>query len=185
MKTCGRCKTLKPMDAFRPSARSRVGGACRPCWASYMKEWRHRNPDKAKAIRIKQHARRKAIPHLWERHAEQTREQLRNLKARAYAALGDQCKCCGKPDRLFFGRHFLQIDHVNNDGGKDRRRRGSRIVNGREQPGASHYRLLAQIVKTGRPDLQLLCPDCNWMKDINRGICPHEEARVVAAVLSA
>lgn len=68
--------------------------------------------------------------------------------------LGGICACCG-----FTDKRFLTVDHINNDGNKERR--------GRE----SYYRHLQQ----GRNhDLQALCWNCNMAKQANRGTCPHQ-----------
>lgn len=51
------------------------------------------------------------------------RLKLRKLVIEAY---GGKCACCGYSDifRIIQGRGFLQIDHINGNGNKERRRLG-------------------------------------------------------------
>lgn len=80
------------------------------------------------------------------------------LRAEMIAAYGDQCACCGEREPL-----FLQLDHVENDGHKDRRL---------FKTGA---KLLAYLKRLGWPKdrYQLLCANCNFGKLMNGGACPH------------
>ena len=72
-----------------------------------------------------------------------------------YKELGNKCVCCGERDLM-----FLSVDHVNNDGGKLRKEKGtwstqiySLLKAHRENPGS----------------LQLLCSNCNHAKGRNGG----------------
>lgn len=79
-----------------------------------------------------------------ERAAEdraQTRDYL-------FEILGRECACCGEKERI-----FLDIDHVFNDGWKNRR------------PVA-----YTQVLKDPER-YQILCRNCNWAKYL--GVCPH------------
>jgi len=76
-------------------------------------------------------------------------------KAILYKELGNKCVCCGERDLM-----FLSVDHVNNDGGKLRKEKGtwstqiySLLKAHRENPGS----------------LQLLCSNCNHAKGRNGG----------------
>jgi len=82
-----------------------------------------------------------------------------SLKNDVYDHYGRYCKCCGELNEL-----FLSVDHVNNDGNKERR--GS---------GGHSTTLYTKIIKEGFPDTyQILCYNCNLGKSRNGGICPHE-----------
>lgn len=84
----------------------------------------------------------------------------RALKAEVVAAYGGKCACCGEGQIL-----FLQIDHINGGGKKDR---DAGLFS------ATWYRWLKN---NGYPkDYQLLCANCNWGKHINGGVCPHRVA---------
>lgn len=72
---------------------------------------------------------------------------------------GYRCACCGETERV-----FLSIDHINNDGGSDRRK--------------SKIRNICQLLKQrGYPSgYQVLCFNCNWAK--SHGGCPHQKGVV-------
>ena len=88
------------------------------------------------------------------------------LKAQAFAAYGDVCRCC-KEHR----RQFLTVDHVNNDGASHRRSIGARTV----------YAWLARHNYPG--GFQILCWNCNAARHIHRR-CPHEVERDDRATFS-
>lgn len=76
--------------------------------------------------------------------------------------LGDICVCCGESNKK-----FLTIDHINNDGYKEKKEpygKGSNI--------ALKY---AAKIRRGEKieNLQILCFNCNCGKARNKGICPH------------
>ncbi len=73
---------------------------------------------------------------------------------------GGKCVCCGEQESL-----FLQLDHVNNDGGTHRK-----------EIGHSSHRLHLWAIRNNYPDtLQVLCANCNQGKERNGGICPHKK----------
>lgn len=79
------------------------------------------------------------------------------LRQIVYAHYGSKCTCCGETDK-----HFLSIDHIHNDGWKDRKERGSKGM----------YALIAEL---GFPDtFQILCYNCNMAKGHYGGTCPHQ-----------
>jgi hypothetical protein len=80
------------------------------------------------------------------------------------AAYGGHCKCCGES-----GVEFLNFDHVNNDGKRDRKLPGGR------RTGIRLYKRLK--AESWPSDIQLLCWNCNLSKGLY-GECPHiAEAR--------
>jgi hypothetical protein len=81
------------------------------------------------------------------------------IKAAIILAYGSCCKCCGEANR-----NFLTIDHIYNDGAKERKET--------KREGLAFYRWLQ---KQGYPQdrYQLLCMNCNWGKRLN-GRCPHK-----------
>lgn len=87
-----------------------------------------------------------------------------SIKLQILKAYGNKCICCGENEI-----DFLAIDHINNDGYKNRRK-------GRTG-GISFYR---QVIKNNFPhDLQILCHNCNWSKHVNNGKCIHQIKRKV------
>ena len=70
------------------------------------------------------------------------------------AALGGKCRCCGETEPV-----FLTLDHVQNDGHKDRK--------------LARHLLMARVEAEGFPPdrYQILCWNCNAAKAM--GGCPH------------
>lgn len=67
------------------------------------------------------------------------------------------CACCGEKEIL-----FLTIDHINNNGNKERKEL--------KKMGRTYY---VWLRKNNYPDgLQVLCMNCNWAKG-RFGLCPH------------
>lgn len=88
------------------------------------------------------------------------------LKLETFRAYGGLlCVCCGESEPC-----FLSLDHINDDGAKDRRQRG--------YPGGDT--LYRNLRKEGwPPGYQVLCHNCNHGRYINGGTCPHRKSREV------
>lgn len=70
------------------------------------------------------------------------------------------CKCCGEQQV-----EFLSIDHINNDGGLERK-----------NIKQTKY-IYCWLTKNKFPDhdrYQVLCANCQQGKRLNNGICPHQ-----------
>lgn len=86
------------------------------------------------------------------------------LKLKVYELLGNCCFCCGERNE-----EFLTIDHVNNDGWKERQF-------GRSPGVASYY----TILKAGAnlKDYRILCYNCNCSRHRRQDKkCVHEIIR--------
>jgi hypothetical protein len=104
-----------------------------------VKKYQADNPEKVKETRRKHH---------W------------NIKSQILMHYGGKCACCGETDLK-----FLCIDHINNDGAKQRKEAGFTA-------GISSF--YYWIKKNGFPtDLQVLCYNCNMAKALYK-ICPHK-----------
>lgn len=67
-----------------------------------------------------------------------------------------KCKCCGESDY-----RFLQIDHINENGGDHRKTVSCTITD---------------IINKKYPEeYQILCINCNYAKSKNNGVCPHKD----------
>ena len=116
----------------------------------------HKNKDRLRKRRLE----------LAPKHREKNneRERLRYVKLRQEIldAYGRKCACCGEKEIL-----FLEVDHVNNDGKKHRRKLKS----------GSAKAVYRDLQKRGYPKdgFQLLCANCNQGKKRNGGICPHKK----------
>jgi hypothetical protein len=80
---------------------------------------------------------------------------LKKLVTEKYGDKNGGCICCGVTELC-----FLSIDHIKDDGYKDRQ----------ENKGKLYWRL----VKENFPkDFQTLCHNCQWGKRMHKGFCPH------------
>lgn len=87
------------------------------------------------------------------------RQKIKALVVHHYSNGKNECECC-KVKEL----KFLAVDHVNNDGSKDRKKKGS---------GHPFYCWLIRNNFPNNPALQVLCFNCNWAKRYEGG-CPHK-----------
>ena len=88
---------------------------------------------------------------------ELANENYRRAREEARRHYGETCRCCGESEPL-----FLAIDHIENDGARrrklSRRDNDPRSLKQRGWPGG----------------YQTLCMNCNWGKQQNGGVCPHQ-----------
>jgi hypothetical protein len=88
----------------------------------------------------------------------ETRKNVRLTALQAYGGKNPACACCGEGIP-----QFLNLDHINGGGGAHRRETG----------GGGFY---VWLRKNGYPKgFRILCYNCNLGRQINGGICPHEE----------
>jgi predicted restriction endonuclease len=96
---------------------------------------------------------------------EYTSEYLRQYVAKyredVLTLYGRKCECCGESNH-----EFLQVDHINGDGGAHRKAFGK---------GHTFYRWLVRQGKR-MDDFRLLCSNCNWSHG-KWGYCPHDLQR--------
>jgi hypothetical protein len=94
------------------------------------------------------------------------RKWIRNYRATVreemLAAYGGKCACCGEAEPL-----FLELDHVFNDGARQRRKYGNQFC--------EWVALRRQGWPKGRH--QILCANCNKGRALGGGECPHERGR--------
>lgn len=89
-------------------------------------------------------------------------DYTKKIKRQCIDHYGGQCACCREENI-----HFLSIDHVNNDGNKQRQE----LANRKDWGGRNMYTWLK---KNNYPEgYQVLCFNCNLGRSINKGICPH------------
>lgn len=71
-----------------------------------------------------------------------------------------QCACCGETNR-----NFLTVDHINNDGYKERE-------------NSDWFGIARWLIKNNLPEgIQILCMNCNFARYHNGGTCPHIEIK--------
>lgn len=98
------------------------------------------------------------------RNADANRRCRLRLKNEVMNAYGGACACCGETEL-----EFLTIDHINNDGAKQRR------DNPKIHGGGALYRWLRK--QDWPSGFQCLCMNCNWSKRLG-GVCIHQRPTV-------
>lgn len=160
MKHCNKCKKDKPFSEFYKDSRTLDGHnhKCKDCLLAYNRKYQSSPERKEQKKRIRMIYLSNPINS--ERDKLISRERNKRNKEFLWKVIlnhyGSKCNCphCSETNPL-----FLTIDHVNNDGYKDRR------------SGATFYRW---IIKNNFPsDLQIFCFNCNLGKQRNKGTCPH------------
>jgi len=135
----------------------------------YRKEWELRSIEWIRDNRKKHSAKNAERAVKWSKENPEKRKKnalayyyrLQDEVIQAYG--GYKCACCGETEPL-----FLNIDHINNDGGKFRK----------EHNFLHHGPKFYQWLKVNHwpPGYQVLCSNCNHGKHRNHGICPHQRA---------
>jgi hypothetical protein len=143
-------KPMTPQEKYRSTHKE----AC----YQRTKEWRKNNRESINVYKteyMKTHPEQqewyKKYIREWERkHRNDAREEIISI-------LGRKCNnpdCIVPPEKLDI--RALQIDHVNNDGFKDRC----------HSSGSRYYSRILKAIKGGSKDYQMLCVYCNWMKKV-------------------
>lgn len=96
------------------------------------------------------------------KHKDRSSLYRKKVKQATINKYGGKCKCCEESEL-----YFLTIDHINNNGGMERK---SYYDNNHGSAMSFYLELLRNDI---RNDLQVLCFNCNMGKNINGGICPH------------
>jgi len=91
-----------------------------------------------------------------EKKKELDRKYVSRLRREVLELLGNKCQQCG------YSGLALQIDHVNNDGSSERKKFRS--------PNATFLNYVLRKIKTGSgsKNYQLLCANCNYIKELKR-----------------
>lgn len=80
---------------------------------------------------------------------------FRALRQSVIEHLGAKCVCCQEAEPL-----FLHLEHSNNDGKTER-------------SDAAMKRMMKGVLAGTRPDIRLMCSNCNCGRQLNGGVCPH------------
>jgi len=127
--------------------------------ASYHILWYHKNKERLNGARRELWLN--GVNRMQQKQWVKTTET--NLRKQVINGYGGKCACCGETEY-----YFMDIDHINNDGKKDR---------DKFNDFRAFYRWLRD---NGFPkdNYQLLCSNCNQGKRRNRGVCPHQQVIV-------
>ncbi len=149
-KRCTDCRKEKVFTLFYPAKAMTSGrtSKCTKCTATFQKKWEADNRPAANAMRVR---------------------NARKRRAEAVDRLGGKCCRCGNDDA-----RVLQIDHVFNDGARERRPSGPRTC------VASRVGLFIRIRDDEEGRYQLLCANCHsiktWEHNMSKPILANEVA---------
>ncbi len=133
--------------------------------ALHGKKWRTENPELAKQVaREATRKWRAANPDKVREQIERSKpkrfiqqlEKRKNMRAAILDFFGGKCLRCG-----FSDPRALHLDHINGDGNKERK-----VGKGNKW---DQYRLILSDPETARARYQLLCANCNTIKQVERG----------------
>jgi hypothetical protein len=129
---------------------------CRKCHAEKSRRYTKAHPERLRKSR--KLYRKKYGDRLRKTHREKYAEVRLDVLTH-YSGSPSKCSCCGE-DNI----KFLTIDHINNNGAKDRKKH------------RSTWAFFIWIKKNNYPEgLQILCYNCNMGRAYNDGVCPHKE----------
>lgn len=149
--------------------------------AQYMRAYRQKNIEKFRIMERERSKQRRATgdvedPEIIRQRSRKYHHQNRDknlarmkvarlrLLHEVVQAYGGRCFCCKESREL-----FLTIDHVNNDGHKERKTMGGRS-------GVHLYRSL-KIREFPKDGYRLMCFNCNLGRARNGGVCPHKRRK--------
>lgn len=176
IKKCSKCQEEKPLTAFghRSDKPHLYKSWCNQCCAIRARRfYGDAPPEKKQDRRIiqaryrethreerREYERRRRLKNP-EKEAERLARYKRQLREQMIAAYGGKCTCCGE-NRY----EFLTLEHVNGDGGSERK------------IAKSTDTILRRLRKSGWPKngYSILCWNCNSAKGVY-GYCPHERER--------
>lgn len=146
-KICSCCKKEKPISEFwtynkKGTGKIGVSSKCKMCHREYNKEWW--KGGKGKELKARYH------------------KKIKLMVLDAYSKGKMECACCGEKEVM-----FLTIDHIDNDGAKERKKL--------KISGGNFYRWLVRNNFPNKDKYQVLCFNCNQGRQLNGGICPHKQ----------
>lgn len=138
----------------------------------YQKEWRANNPEKVRTYgkrgreKNKEKLRIRRQKYYGRMRAEE-KEKEKFIRLECFNEYGRgelKCVCCG--ENMV---DFLTLDHILNDGYKERKEGAKRRMG-----GICLYKFLKKRGYPRKNEFQLLCYNCNCAKKFT-GVCPHKQ----------
>jgi hypothetical protein len=168
LKECAKCHQMKDVSEFhkspksgliRPRINPRVRPYCKICQNEINRNhyWKtqERQKDRSKDYRTKNKEELRIKGKKW-------RKELVIETISHYSNGTMKCVCCGESNI-----EFLTLDHINNDGAKQRKKL-------KLSGGWRFYYWLKLHNFPDEYELQVLCANCQLGKERNNGICPHK-----------
>jgi len=134
----------------------------------HLRRWRPKNRDRIKKYNERTEGYRKS----WrKRNPEKVRQYQRKRADDVKRYLGGKCYCCGIKEF-----EFLTVDHIHNDGWKERKK-----INGRYGKNNAYYQAIVVAFRSGKKReiarikrrYRLACFNCNAARAYY-GKCPHD-----------
>lgn len=159
MKICPVCKNYLSIKKFYIHKITKDGHswACKKCTKAKQKEYRKKNPDKAKKWYLRN---RKNILNNKKQNNLRKRQWNKKIRLLVLNHYGAKCKCCGEAHL-----EFLTIDHIHGNGNQHRK-----II-----PSTIYVWLKQNNYPKG---FRILCFNCNCAKYYS-GYCPHKRRKRV------
>lgn len=146
-KVCKQCSKEKELSEFYLRVTLKPYAECKECYKANRAVYVKANRMHVRKLDVKAQANKRA-----------------RIKEAVFAAYGGYvCACCGESERK-----FLTLDHINNDGAAFR----MKIAGKRAASGYTTYVWLAR--NSFPSGYQVLCMNCNYGKQMNKGVCPHK-----------
>ena len=147
MVKCNDCQCELTDANWYPSLRAKNSKLCKGCNTTRGNEWKRRNPESSREYSRTYYKNHPKYNIPW------GRQNRIDIRAEMVAVYGGKCTACGIADA-----RVLDIDHIDNNGGASRKQ---------GMWGWRLYRWLRKH-KYPRDNFQLLCRNCNWIKEIER-----------------
>ena len=146
MKVCNICNVVLNDSNWHGSLKEKNSKICKKCHLINGQKWRRKHPEKLYGYTKKWLVKNPTY------QRDSTRRDRKKIRYEMIAAYGGKCIMCEIQDM-----EVLDIDHINNQGGLDRKK------------GLWGWRLYRKLRREGYPsnNYQLLCRNCNWKKHLS------------------
>lgn len=147
MGKCRKCNAELNELNWAKSLKEKNSKLCSTCNLKLGNKWRKENRQRANAMALKHYYKDP------KKHRLAVDKSRKKSRIEAIIAYGGKCVSCQTTDT-----EVLDIDHINNDGSKERKE------------NLFAYNLCRKLKKEGYPKdrYQLLCKNCNWKKELKR-----------------
>lgn len=151
---CRICKILLTKENWYSSRKLKGERICKSCYCKNYSKWYHKDIEKNRERKRGYYYKNP------EACKKATNKHYAKISEEIFRLLGNKCSNpnCLIPNRCSDSR-CLQIDHVKNNGNLEREKYGF---------SAKYRRKILEEIKHGSKDYQLLCANCNAIKESER-----------------